>query len=94
MAYAIPTKDEALKTLSLDRILNYVHIFRKYADDHPELRFQLVAIGCGLAGYDPEQIVPMFGGCPVNIELPFEFTAVLNRRRTTSPFTGVFLDQS
>lgn len=72
-SYAIPTKDENLKTLPLAEIEIYVRMFRAYARVHPELAFQLTPIGCGLAGYKPEQIAPMFNGAPPNVMLPDEF---------------------
>ena len=65
-AYAIPTKDKYLNTLSLNRIEEYVNIFLEYAEDHPELQFRIVKIGCGLAGYHDEDIAPMFRGAPGN----------------------------
>ena len=39
-AYAIPTKDERIKTLPLDRIAVYVAEFLEYAKEHPELEFE------------------------------------------------------
>lgn len=65
-AYAIPTKDSALRTLALDEIGRYVRQFVQYADDNPELLFQVTPIGCGLAGYTSEQITPLFWGAPPN----------------------------
>lgn len=63
-AYAIPTKDENLRTLPLNLIAEYVWHFVTYARHHPELRFLLTPIGCGLAGYVPAQIAPMFPKLP------------------------------
>jgi len=77
-SYAIPTKDERLKTLPLHRIGPYVTGFLVYAEKHPELRFELTPIGCGLAGYRPWQIAPMFAGAPANVVLPKEFASVLS----------------
>jgi hypothetical protein len=62
MAYAIPTKDKCLRTLSLSQIRRSVITFGNYANDHPELKFYLTEIGCGLAGYKKEQIAPLFKG--------------------------------
>lgn len=75
-SYAIPTKDAKLRTLALGEIAIYVRMFRAYARIHPELTFQLTPIGCGLAGYRPEQIAPMFAGAADNIILPSEFAAL------------------
>lgn len=69
-AYAIPTKDERIRTLPLSRISEYVAEFLKYASDHPELDFQVTKIGCGLAGYREHEIAPMFRNAPKNCHLP------------------------
>lgn len=73
MAYAIPTKDEKLKTLPLEQISLHVRTFLKYAAKHPNKEFFVTAIGCGLAGYDPRQIAPMFKDAPLNCTLHRRF---------------------
>jgi hypothetical protein len=76
-SYAIPTKDANLRTLPLDVIANHVVFFLEFALAHPEWTFELTPIGCGLAGYKPEQIAPMFNlPPPRNVIMPPEFTAV------------------
>ena len=72
-SYAIPTKRTPRETLSLDEIESYVRDFLDYARKHPELTFLLTAIGCGLAGYKPYQIAPMFKDAPTNVIKPAEF---------------------
>lgn len=69
-SYAIPTKDEHIKTLPLAQIAKYVAEFLDYARAHPELEFQVTKIGCGLAGYSEHEIKPMFSGAPINCHLP------------------------
>lgn len=69
-SFAIPTKDLHIKTLPLENIKNYVNLFIDYANAHPELRFEVTRIGCGLAGYTDADIAPMFAGTPENCELP------------------------
>jgi hypothetical protein len=78
-SYAIPTKDERLRTLPLDLIRGHVDDFKRFAGEHPELTFQVTAVGCGLAGYRPEQIAPLFADAPANCLLPEEFVQVLKR---------------
>lgn len=80
-SYAIPTKGFRLDTLSLSFIAHYVDRFLQYANHHPEMRFQLTPIGCGLAGYKPEQVAPMFASAPDNVIMPAEFSAVLEVAR-------------
>jgi len=79
-SYAIPTKDDNLKTLPLDVIEAFVVGFRHYAAENPHLRFRLTPIGCGLAGYHPTDIAPMFRGAPENIFIPSEFKEVLDAK--------------
>lgn len=76
-SYAIPTKDDRIRTLPLAAITLYVRDFLAYARAHPHLRFQLTPIGCGLAGYQPRDIAPMFAGAPDNVEMPPGFVAAL-----------------
>jgi hypothetical protein len=77
-SYAIPTKDEQLRTLPLHRIGRYVGLFLELARARPNWTFCVVAIGCGLAGYKPYQIAPMFKGAPGNVCLPLEFYELLH----------------
>lgn len=78
-SYAIPTKDEKLAVLPLDDICNYVVQFLEFSLIHPELSFNVTAIGCGLAGYKPSQIAPMFDlPAPSNVHLPWQFRKVLD----------------
>jgi len=75
-SYAIPTRryeHGRFTTLPLDEIAHYVNGFIVYAEVHPELQFLVTLIGCGYAGYRPEQIKPMFAGAPENVVLPVEF---------------------
>lgn len=72
-SYAIPTKDHKLNVYTLRDIEYFVERFKLYAAVHRQLTFNVVPIGCGLAGYKPEQIGPMFRGCTSNVNLPAEF---------------------
>ena len=76
-SYAIPTKDRRLKTLPLPEIQERVDMFLTFACLHDEMQFEVTAIGCGLAGYLPEQIAPMFRGAPDNCKLPESFKKFL-----------------
>jgi hypothetical protein len=70
LSYAIPTKDERIRTLPLSVVNNYVLQFIDYAKKNPELDFYVVKIGCGLAGFNEDEISPMFVGAPDNCYLP------------------------
>lgn len=74
--YAIPTKKDFVKTMPIDEIELFVSQFIFYAKDHAELMFLVTKIGCGLAGYEVEDIAPLFKKAIgiSNIILPIEFT--------------------
>lgn len=79
-SYAIPTKDEKLKVLSLTQIRTYVRDFLEYARQHPDWTFDVVRIGCGLAGYTDEQMAPMFAEAPPNVVLHNNWEKILGRK--------------
>lgn len=89
--FAIPTCDKNFEALPLNTIRDYVRggigaftqkglykPFLTQAAEHPELRYLVTEIGCGLAGYTPEQIAPFFVDSPANVVLPDSFTKVIN----------------
>lgn len=76
-AYAIPTKDRALRTLPLAAIQVHVDWFIRYALSYPDLKFQVTPIGTGLAGYRHEDIAPMFRDAPRNCKFPDEWAPLL-----------------
>ena len=69
-SYAIPTMQGGP-----DTILPYVEEFIRFADMHPELTFLVTKIGCGIAGFTPAEIAPLFAGAieVENIHLPMDF---------------------
>lgn len=79
-SYAIPTKDSWLDILPIEEIKAYVFVFIQYAKQNPEQIFKVTKIGCGLAGYGPDDIAPLFEKAKTveNIHLPEEFWEVLN----------------
>ncbi len=54
--------------------------FIDFARQHPELTFLVTEVGCGIAGYRPEQVAGFFRGAPANVVLPESFVAVLASR--------------
>jgi hypothetical protein len=69
-SYGIPTKDRNLYTLPVAEIEFFVEEFIRFANEHPEMQFNVTRIGCGLAGYTDAAIAPMFAGAPENCNLP------------------------
>lgn len=77
--YAIPTKGRNLEVLPLSHIEAHVDMFRVYAKFRHDLIFLVTEIGCGLAGYTPEQVAPLFRNMPENVRLPKRFIEVLEK---------------
>ncbi len=78
-AYAIPTKDykdRKLTILSLEEIEKNVQEFIRYANEHPDLVFNVTQIGCGYAGYEAWQISPLFRNSPANVKLPKDWETI------------------
>ena len=71
--YAIPTMG------GIPALTEAINRFAKYAEEHRDLRFLVTRIGCGIAGYTPEQIAPLFKECIhlENVALPSDFWDVL-----------------
>jgi DNA-directed RNA polymerase specialized sigma24 family protein len=72
--YAIPTMQGGVETIK-----PYVDQFIAYAKAHPSQTFLVTAIGCGIAGFYPEDIAPLFETARHvdNIHLPAAFWKVL-----------------
>ena len=84
--YAIPTKDHFVNTLPIEAVKEYVDIFLSDArleiefPHLPQHTFLVTEIGCGLAGYTPADIAPLFRSAlnVPNIILPESFHKILN----------------
>lgn len=53
--YAIPTMQGGV-----DTIKPYVDEFIEFAQNHQEYKFFVTRIGCGIAGFSPQEIAPLF----------------------------------
>lgn len=76
-SYAIPTMQGGVETIK-----PYVNEFIAFAESHPELKFYVTRIGCGIAGFTDSEISPLFKnalGKP-NIVLPRDFVEVLENQ--------------
>jgi ADP-ribosylglycohydrolase len=54
-SYAIPTMQGGVETIK-----PYVDEFIEFAKAHPEYKFLVTRIGCGIAGFTDEEIAPLF----------------------------------
>ncbi len=75
--YGIPTMHGGPEA-----IRPYVDEFVNFARRHPELTFLVTEVGCGIAGFTPAQIAPLFADAVgvENICLPQRFWDVLNAK--------------
>lgn len=78
--YGISTKDENIQTLELEDIKTEIDAFTLFAASRPELMFLVTQVGYGLAGYEPDDIAPLFTEAArlLNVWLPASFWAVIN----------------
>lgn len=75
-SYAIPTMHGGV-----DKIKPFVDDFIKFAREHPEYKFLVTRIGCGIRGLGDEDIAPLFKDSVYinNIILPESFIDVIMR---------------
>ena len=73
-SYAIPTIQGGVETIK-----PYVDEFIEFASKHPEYKFLVTKIGCGIAGFRVEEIAPLFTGTIDldNVILPEDFVEVI-----------------
>lgn len=69
MSYAIPSMG------GLTIMGEYIKDFCDFAKAHPEKHFFVTEIGCGIAGYNPSDVAPLFEDCLdlENVSLPSSF---------------------
>lgn len=72
-SYGIPTME------GLDNMIPAIERFTSFAKQHQELKFFVTAIGCGIAGYNEEEIAPYFlrASFLPNVFLPLNFWKVI-----------------
>lgn len=79
--YGIPTKDHSVRiTLPIYKIQIYVDEFIEFTKERQDLTFLVTEIGCGLAGYKPKDIAPLFQEAKniENVYLPERFIRFIN----------------
>lgn len=72
----------AIDTMSgLGVLASEVGTFVDFAETRPELTFLVTEIGCGIAGYTPADVAPLFPRVPLNVSLPESFIRELTPER-------------
>lgn len=74
-SYAIPTMVEGVESIK-----PYVDEFVAFAGAHPDLTFFVTRIGCGVAGFSPETMAPLFARADRmdNVWLPADFRSIIH----------------
>ena len=75
-SYAIPTMQGGVETIK-----PYVDEFIEFTTNHPEYKFLVTRIGCGIAGFTADEIAPLFMKAIdlENVILPQDFVEVLTK---------------
>jgi hypothetical protein len=58
-----------------------IDTFVEFAESRPDLTFLVTEIGCGIAGYTPADVAPLFPRVPLNVRLPESFVRELDPGR-------------
>ena len=76
-SYAIPTMQGGVET-----IRPYVDEFNRFAAEHPDMKFLVTPIGCGIAGFTAREMGPLFAAAVEvdNIILPLEFVQAIEEK--------------
>ena len=89
--YAIPTMHGGV-----DDIKPYVDDFVEYVRNHPDNRFLVTRIGCGIAGFTDREIAPLFKDVKdtPNVCLPKEWLFILDEDEMLDVFcTGIIPEE-
>lgn len=75
-SYGIPTMQGGVET-----IRPYTDEFIAFAAAHPEYKFLVTRIGCGIAGFTPQEMAPLFAKAidMENVLLPKAFVDIIQK---------------
>ena len=97
VACGMQGKSYAINSMSgIPDMMEDIKCFCEFARTHPEKFFLVTPIGCGIAGYHPEEIAPLFKECKEleNVSLPSSFWKVLGfpQSKTKEFYLDRFVD--
>lgn len=75
--YALPTVGPGFVRLPLAEVAEAAARFLAHARLCPHTTFWLTPVGCGIAGFTPAEIAPLFRDAPLNVRVPEEFLSAL-----------------
>ena len=88
-------KSYAINSMSgIPHMMEDIKLFCEYAKTHPNKHFLVTPIGCGIAGYRPEEIAPLFKDCKElnNVSLPAAFWKILGFPKAKEFYLDRFID--
>ena len=88
-------KSYAINSMSgIPDMMEDIKLFSEYAKAHPDKHFLVTPIGCGIAGYRPEEIAPLFKDCKElnNVSLPPVFWKILGFPKAKEFYLDRFID--
>jgi len=99
--YALPTKDFNIQTLPINSekgycIKQFVEYLLLNCKNFINNHFLITEVGCGLAGYKPEQIAPLFSGFENlnNVSLPQTFIDIIYKSNVKTIRTYKMTDKN
>ena len=78
--HGLQGKSYAINSMSgISEMEKDIKLFCEFAKSNPQRHFLVTPIGCGIAGYCPNDIAPLFKGCKdlENVSLPQSFWKVI-----------------
>ena len=87
--FAIPTMHGGVEAIK-----PYVDEFIRFASVHPEYKFLVTRIGCGIAAFTPDEMAPLFRDATEleNVILPRDFVEILTSSRESTPTSTITWD--
>jgi len=64
-SYALPTKDKNLKSRNIEEVRKSFEVFLAFAEDNPQLTFELTPFDTGLAGFAFDDIKQLVLDCDI-----------------------------
>lgn len=86
--YALATCLAPGVPLQLRYVRDRVNRFIDHARSLPNTRFFVSEVGCGLAGFAPEEIAPLFANAPENCDLPPSFQTIIHGKEGSNDGFG------
>jgi hypothetical protein len=76
--YALPTCYEPGSPVTMQELVAYVDNFLRFAESRPDLRFFVSKVGCGIAGFEEDEVAWIFNelDVPENVDMPPDWNFV------------------